>query len=117
MLSDGSRIASRLNPISIAVVPSGDFLYVANWGTHDISAYLIRRPSGFLIPIEGSPFAAGRWPHSLAAAPKAPFLYSANGDSDDVTGFRMDPATGRLEEICGLTVCGRGRSAFIFLAP
>jgi 6-phosphogluconolactonase (cycloisomerase 2 family) len=75
---NGGRVAAGLNPIAVALAPGGRFLYVANWGAHDVSAYQIEPTTGALAQIGGSPFASGRWPHSIAIAPGGRFLFTGN---------------------------------------
>jgi 6-phosphogluconolactonase (cycloisomerase 2 family) len=53
------------NPNSIAVDPSGRFLYVTNGGSENVSAYSIES-DGTLTEIPGSPFHAGVGPVSIA---------------------------------------------------
>src|SRR6266705_2232105 len=68
-------VAAGLFPGSVAVDPSGKFVYVANRGTFDsggtVSAYTIG-PTGALSPI-GAPVPAGRFPESVAVDPTGKF--------------------------------------------
>jgi 6-phosphogluconolactonase len=64
----GSPFPAGNTPISIAVEPSGRFVYVANDGDNNVSAYRIGE-NGALTPVPGSPFAAGAGPRSVAVAP------------------------------------------------
>ncbi len=55
-------------PNSVAVDPTGQFAYVANYGSYSVSAvsaYTINATSGALTPMTGSPFAAGTNPYSV----------------------------------------------------
>jgi hypothetical protein len=57
----------------VAVDPTGQFVYVANFqNVSSLSGYSIG-PSGALTPIAGSPFATGAQPISVAFTPKVPF--------------------------------------------
>jgi len=51
-------------PVSIVLDPSGQFAYVANDNSNDISVYAVN--AGVLTPASHSPFAAGNQPHSIA---------------------------------------------------
>src|SRR4029077_16358835 len=70
----GSPLAAGTAPNTVAVDPSGKFVYVTNEcavnfcasGIGSVSAYVINSASGALTPVIGSPFAAGVRPHSLA---------------------------------------------------
>jgi hypothetical protein len=64
------RFRTGENPIALTLSRSRQFVYVANWGAHNISAYRICTTTGRLSPVEGSPFASGLWPHSISASEK-----------------------------------------------
>jgi 6-phosphogluconolactonase (cycloisomerase 2 family) len=54
----GSPVAAAGNPCSVAVHPSGGFVYVANSGSANVSAYSVDTTTGALTALTGSPFAA-----------------------------------------------------------
>jgi 6-phosphogluconolactonase len=64
----GSPFAAGIQPVSVAVDPSGRFAYVTNIGGSlgNISAYTIDSSTGGLSAVAGSPFAAGTFPVSVA---------------------------------------------------
>jgi 6-phosphogluconolactonase len=69
----GSPFATGNGPTAVAVDPTGQFVYVANFqDVSSLSGYSIG-PSGALTPIAGSPFATGAQPISVAFTPKVPF--------------------------------------------
>jgi 6-phosphogluconolactonase len=90
----------------------GKFLYAANDGSDDVSAFSIDQQTGVLTPVPGSPFdtggAAGGQGLSLAATPDNRFLYSANGFTQDITTFGINP-DGSLTRI--------GSNVFTFQQP
>ncbi len=47
------------------------FAYVANQSSNDVSAYTITAGTGVLVPVAGSPFAAGASPSSVTVSPAA----------------------------------------------
>jgi len=63
----GSPFGTATLPDSVAVDPSGKFVYVANGDppANSISAYVIDANTGALTPISGSPFAAGANPRFI----------------------------------------------------
>ena len=61
----GSQFAAAPKPLGIAVDPSGQFVYVANSGSRNVSAYVLNRTSGSLTAVTGSPFAAGTGPTAV----------------------------------------------------
>ena len=52
----------------MAVDLSGRFVYVANAGSNNVSAYRLD-DNGSLIPVPGSPFPVGNEPESVAFSP------------------------------------------------
>ena len=56
--------ASGANVYSVTVDPFSPFIYACNDGTDNVSGYSVRLES--LIPIPGSPFAAGHHPYFIA---------------------------------------------------
>jgi 6-phosphogluconolactonase (cycloisomerase 2 family) len=109
----GSRLPSAgWNPVAITVDPLGRFVYMANYGSKDVSAYSIDPATGSLAAIRGSPFAAGRGSNSLAVDPNGRFLYVANQLSDDVSGYSIDASTGALTSLPGSPFpAGRGAAS------
>ena len=78
---------------------SGRYLYVANDGSNEVSAWRVDPGSGRLSAIPGAPFKAGKSPSALAVHPSNQFLYTADFDSASVSAFRIDPANGALTAI------------------
>ncbi|MGZ5556423.1 MAG: beta-propeller fold lactonase family protein, partial [Candidatus Aminicenantales bacterium] len=66
----GSPYAVKTGPSSVAVDPSGKYVYVANYWSTNISAFSIKSTTGALTEITGSPFAgetnAGGNPAAIA---------------------------------------------------
>lgn len=81
--------------------PGGKFLYVANKGSGNISAFKISNTTGVLTAVSGSPFAAGTSPAALRVDPSGKFLYVANSGSDSVSAYTINTASGALTEISG----------------
>ncbi len=51
--------------MSVTVSSDNQFVYTANFGSNDVSAYAIDAGTGALTPLAGSPFAAGSLPVSV----------------------------------------------------
>jgi DNA-binding beta-propeller fold protein YncE len=65
----GSPFATAgLGSASVAVDPTGKFVYVANFGVGNVSGYTIQPAFGSLTAVGGSPFAAGSGPRSVAVS-------------------------------------------------
>jgi len=75
------------------------FAYVVNDGGFNVSAYSIAA-GGALIPIPGSPFAAGEFPYSMAVDPTGKFAYATNESSNNVSAYRIG-ADGVLTPVKG----------------
>jgi 6-phosphogluconolactonase (cycloisomerase 2 family) len=81
-------------PNGIAVSPNGQFLYVANSGTSDVTAFTIGA-GGVLTPVSstlGNPnpvSVGGTTPNGITVSPSGQFLYVANSASNDVTAFSI----------------------------
>jgi 6-phosphogluconolactonase (cycloisomerase 2 family) len=88
-------------PRAITTDPSGAFLYIANQGTGNVSAFTITSGTGLLTSISGSPFSAGTAPVFILAEPAGQFIYVGNQGSTNVSGFSFDSATGKLTAISG----------------
>ncbi|MBX9698519.1 MAG: lactonase family protein [Acetobacteraceae bacterium] len=98
-----SPTGSNLNPVavdgsapeSLAISQNGKFLYAANSGSNDITAFSIAS-SGLLtkIPPAGShanPLASGGTTlQGIAATPNALFLYAVHSSSNTVTAFHIE---------------------------
>jgi 6-phosphogluconolactonase (cycloisomerase 2 family) len=74
----GTGLASN----SVAVDFLGQFLYVANSYSKNVSAYRIG-PNGALTPVPGSPFPAGSFPNSVAVDLLGRFVYVVNTNNAD----------------------------------
>jgi 6-phosphogluconolactonase len=62
----GSPFPTLGMPSSVAVDPSGEFVYVVSDSDDAVVAYSIDKKFGVLTPVPGSPFATGRIPFSVA---------------------------------------------------
>jgi 6-phosphogluconolactonase len=64
----GSPFPAGTGPISALVDRSGDFVYVANRASNNVSVFTLNGATGAPTQVAGSPFAAGREPFSIAVA-------------------------------------------------
>jgi 6-phosphogluconolactonase (cycloisomerase 2 family) len=76
---------------SVAIHPTGKFVYVGNEISSDVSAYTIDPITGTLTSVPGSPFSLSVV--RLAVDPLGRFLF---GVGADVKVFKIDPITGAL---------------------
>jgi 6-phosphogluconolactonase (cycloisomerase 2 family) len=96
----GSPYSTGTMPTSVAIDPLDNFVYVANQGSNNISAYALGA-DGSLTALPGSPFAAADEPAAVAVDPTGSFLYVANAGADNVSVFAIDATTGALSEVMG----------------
>ena len=84
---------------SMAVHPSGKFLYVSFPQTEQIAAWSVNSSTGVLTIVPGSPFVSGvvsgDAPNGLVVAPSGEFLYAWSGGTS-VFGFSVDANSGAL---------------------
>jgi len=84
-------------PNGLAITPNGQFLYVSNGGSSNVTAFSINGTSGELAAVTGSPFAAGTTPSGITVEPNGRFLYAANGGvSGTVSAYTITAGTGVL---------------------
>jgi 6-phosphogluconolactonase len=95
----GSPFAAGAGAISVAVDPTGELAYVANFGDNSVSAYSIGS-NGALTPVIGSPFAAGRGPNFVAVDPTGGFAYVANINGNNVSAYSIG-SNGSLTPVPG----------------
>ena len=81
----------------MTVDPTGNFAYVANGVSGNVSAYSIGA-DGSLTQLTTSPFAAGNSPTSVAVDPTGKFAYVANAISNNVSAYSIG-ADGSLTQL------------------
>jgi 6-phosphogluconolactonase (cycloisomerase 2 family) len=112
-------------PSGLGIVPGGAFLYVANTGSNNVSAFAIcdkvttscvdpNNPDGTLTPVSGSPFSAGLGPVAIAADPSFNFLYVLDKQSNEISEYTYAPGSGVLSALSAPTV-STGQTPFSFV--
>jgi 6-phosphogluconolactonase (cycloisomerase 2 family) len=66
LAASAAPVATATFPIALALHPSGQFAYVVNQTSGDVSAFAVDAATGALSPVAHSPFAAGSQPHAIA---------------------------------------------------
>jgi 6-phosphogluconolactonase (cycloisomerase 2 family) len=102
----GSPFAAGLGPVSAAVDPSGQFLYVADRDSNEVSGYRIKAGAGSLTNLTNSPYSAGAAPDFVAISPTNKFLYASNSASASLSAYKIDPTTGNLIPASGAVPTG-----------
>jgi 6-phosphogluconolactonase (cycloisomerase 2 family) len=118
-----------VNPVSLGINSSGQFLFVLNQGTvvppapATISVLSIDPVRGTMTEISGSPFPTVGSPLSMAVSPTAGFLYVGNGALGTISIFSIG-ASGALTPVgapvaAGTTIAGitiDPKNQFLFAA-
>jgi 6-phosphogluconolactonase (cycloisomerase 2 family) len=115
--------APGITPTGLAIAAatsgnaSGTFLYVANSGSNNVSAFVIcttvttscPAADGSLTQVKGtdgggSPFPAQLGPGAIVAAPSGEFLYVADKQANQISSYTISPATGALTPTAPATI-------------
>lgn len=94
------------------------FVYTNNQSSPNTVTGFLVNPDGNLTQLSGSPFATGAngqngAPFSLAVTTfnENNYLYAANGADGTISGFRINPATGNLQDVPGPPSATNGQPA------
>ena len=82
-----------------AVGPGGNFLYVANSASNDLSIFSINTGTGLLNPLGTVP--TGVAPYGIVVDPTGSYLYVSNYSSNDISAYAINASSGALTEISG----------------
>ena len=88
-------------PDSVAVTPSGKFVYVTSSPPSIVSGYAINSATGALTTIAGSPFAAGMGAKAIAASPAGRLLYVSDSYAGTILAYAIDANSGTLAPVAG----------------
>jgi 6-phosphogluconolactonase (cycloisomerase 2 family) len=94
--------AAGSSPTSLAIHPSGKFVYAVDVNNDEITALSLNSSTGALTPITGSPFPTNSQnPWAAAIDPAGHFLFVPNGNGANVSVFAIDATTGALTQLSG----------------
>ncbi|HZR58705.1 MAG TPA: beta-propeller fold lactonase family protein [Terriglobales bacterium] len=99
LFSKGTVSAPGTGPASVTVDRSGNFLFVAEEGSNDVSSYSINRSSGALTFIGTVPAASK--PIAIITDWSGHFVYVSNNSSDNVSGYAINTMNGKLTPVPG----------------
>ncbi|HET7441902.1 MAG TPA: beta-propeller fold lactonase family protein [Terriglobales bacterium] len=103
----GSPFSAGLGPVSLAVDPSDNFLYVADTTSNQLSGYRINASTGALTPLSTPTFSTGTTPMSVAIHPAGNYLYVSNNGADTISGFHLVTQSGLLESLTAVPAASR----------
>jgi YVTN family beta-propeller protein len=95
----GSPFAAGSSPQSVISDLNGSFVFAANPGSNNVSAFAISQ-TGALVPAPGSPYSAGTQPSSVAVDNGAHYVYVTNAVSNTISGYSVSP-NGALAPVPG----------------
>ncbi len=99
-----ARIKTRKKPVAIAQDPLNRFVYVANSGSNNVSAFGINKDTGTLSEVEGSPYPVGENPTALRVDANGWYIYTINQGSQDMSVHLIHVKKGQLAEAQGSPV-------------
>jgi 6-phosphogluconolactonase len=107
----GSPYATGTGPTGVVLDPTGSYVYVANKGSNNISAFTLTLASGKLVAVSGSPFSSGgQLPIGFVNDNTKTYLAVINSGSNGTTGnsdlqlFKFDGTVdGKLDPIATAT--------------
>ena len=117
-LTASPLIANGSSSEAATINRADTFLYVANGGSNNVSAYAIGA-NGALTEVAGSPYPTGRGALSVVADPSGKFVYVATGrlDTNDIAAFSVDQASGVLTPLAATPfIAARGNPRSLAIA-
>jgi 6-phosphogluconolactonase (cycloisomerase 2 family) len=98
-----AAVATNPRPVSIALHPSKNFLYVPNLTSNTVSGYNIDHTTGILSPIGTAqpPTPVQSQPVAVGINAAGTFLYVLNQGSASISAFSIDATHGLLTQIAG----------------
>lgn len=106
--------ATGLSPVALAVDPSGQFLYVTDKGSNEVTGFRIKSVIGTLSALSNSPYSSGPGPDAVAISPTNKFLYVANGSDSSLSAYKIDPTSGNLIPASGAVSTGFAPAGIAF---
>jgi 6-phosphogluconolactonase (cycloisomerase 2 family) len=93
----GSPISTGLGPSYIAISSTGNFAYVVDQQSNQLSSYKVNVGSGLLTATTPVPaISTGLHPSSVVISSGEQFVYVANTGANTISQFTMDDTTGAL---------------------
>jgi 6-phosphogluconolactonase (cycloisomerase 2 family) len=110
---------------ALATTATGSYLYAANSGSNNISAFIIclttiapcTSADGSLLPVASLPTGAGLTPVGIVVDPTNTFVYTIDQDSNQISGYRLNAANGGLAALSPATVSTGIRPVSIAFHP
>jgi 6-phosphogluconolactonase len=101
-VADGSLVPfpdtfpAGVGPVAIAVAPSGNFLYAADFQSNQVSQYRISTVTGALTPNSPAAISSGQNPIWISIPAGGAYVYVANIGASSIVTFRINTVSGNL---------------------
>jgi 6-phosphogluconolactonase (cycloisomerase 2 family) len=82
--------ATQTTPVAAATNPTGAYLYVANFGSTNLSQFQVDTTSGVLTALTTSSAGTGTEPAEILIDPDAEFIFVVNQQSNSVTEYTLN---------------------------
>jgi 6-phosphogluconolactonase len=92
-------VSTGSQPDAVWIRAGGNYLYVANAGSNDLSVFSIATGTGLLNPQGTVP--TGIAPYGIVVNPAGTYLYVSNYSSNDISAYAISSSSGALTEISG----------------
>lgn len=95
----GSPVSIGSEPLSVAVAPSGKFVYVTT-NDNGVVGFAVQS-NGSLVKIAGSPFPTQELPETIVVSPTGGFAYVADFEAGKVDAYSINSVSGALTPVPG----------------
>lgn len=93
IVASGAAAAVSVNPTALATTPDNGHVYVTDYNGGKVYAYSVSSAgssSGALLPLSGSPYAAGNGPAAITVDGAGTHAYAANSLDSTLTVYNID---------------------------
>jgi 6-phosphogluconolactonase (cycloisomerase 2 family) len=115
----GAPFSAQLGPVALAATPGGEFLYVVDKGSNQVSSYTISAGTGALTATSPATISTGLTPVAIGLPSGGGLVYVANFGAASVSNYRIvkdanGTPTGALQLVAGPVSCA-GQPAAVAL--
>ncbi|MBZ5597165.1 MAG: lactonase family protein [Acidobacteriia bacterium] len=89
LISVGTPVSAQLGPVALAVTPGGEFLYVVDKGSNQVSSYTISAATGALTATTPATISTGLTPVAVGIPSTGQYVYVANFGAASISSYRI----------------------------
>ena len=114
-----STTATNPRPVAMALHPSTNFLYVANFASNTVSGYTVDHTAGILTPVGEAlaPTPTGPSPIAVACDQSGRFLFVLNQGDETISVYSIDGVRGLLTQVGAPFATGQTNLQAMNLSP